>query len=1571
MKKWGRISILLLAIVFLVSMLPAATPVYAAEAAWTAYNDCNWISPQPNSNITQITVSGTTSGILKKYADGADTSITATFTTSGTLQTTSSGAVGSSGTDAYTTFNGKASAAGVVNGTSSGWSIDLTLNGMDPTKTYTFAGTAIRAGTGSATPAYSTRNSTFILSEDDAANNASTSGITVVDSHTIAFNTGNNSTQGYVVRWTGINPGSDGTIKIQARASTTSEISGSSTNAYGLSVFMLQEESTAPVINVSGSLDQFSALPGVGSEAQTYTVSGTNLTEDINIAAPTGFQISTDDANYLPNLTLSQSGGTVSSTTIYVRLYSATEGDFSGNIVHTSSGATTRDVAVSGSAGNVTLVFQDGLHGYTGTRDTYIYDVEPDTVRGTETTIVQDKNTNDERRSLLLFDLSSIPAGSAIVSAELQFYVSAEGQGFNMYRMLVPWDEATVTFNTIGGRHFQTDGVDAESSINANWPGGDGYTGVITVAVPASTIQDWVNGTLDNNGWLMIATDVDDGQQLRSKEYSTQSERPKLTVEYSSSSEPTITVSGSLSAFNSEAGEPSAEQAYAVSGINLTEDIAITAPADFEISTASGSGFGPSLTLTQSGGTVASTPIYVRYNRAAEGSSSGVITHTSTGATTKNMAVNGTAVLPGTWIAYNDCAYIDGQTTANITTYEGYTNGASGLLKKYSDGINTAVTMTVVTSGTVDEQISSDYIGAETNSGTDTYDTFHDYVNMVGGIRLGAADSYIDITFTGLNPGDVYSFATTANRANSDADYLTRITEFTISDTDAATNSSTSGVTVNSNESVSFCTGYNTVNGYVARWTNIQPGSDGDFTVRFSVDTENSNTYAYGPSVLLLQDGTTHPVNHAPGQPVLVQPVDDATGVSTSPALEVNVTDPDSDNMDVTFYGRETGATAPGADFTIVVIPDTQNESQYAPEMFNSQTNWIVANKTSQNIVFVTNVGDLVNTASDTTQYANADAAIDILDTGSVAYGICPGNHDTTSGTLYSNYFGASRFTGKSWYQGSYDDYNNYSFFTASGMDFMVIDLQYSPGAAVLNWADGLLKANPNRRAIVAQHDILNVDNSWNNQASFTALKDNPNLFLMVCGHMHAGSDGAAYRAETGDDGHTIHIMQADYQDFSNGNGYLRILRFSPADNKIYATTYSPYTDASITTSPDQMAMDYTMSSAAPFEVIGIDDDVVSGTNALLSWASLNTGTGYEWYAVVSDDSKTATGATWSFTTGTDITYAITGTVSPIAATDAGCSISGNTSPYHAGDSVSLVAHAVSGWTFNGWTGDYTGSSTTLSFTMPGSAVNVQANFTVVSGSLTAARDLPVAVTKGQTFPVAITFTAPANDFNAIGLNDLVPAGWTITLDEAGCEPDADQSNVTIGNEAQYVWNGPYSSGTAFTAVYQVTVPAGATADTYNFAGTVEYYLAGAGPFTATIAGDSSVSVSEGAAVQGVTYNIKGEVLAGVTITLEGGLQATSGEDGSYQITVPATGEWTLTADKTGYRSLSQKVTVTDLGAAYTVNFKGDASLIPNAVSFEDALACINKWKYPPSDGTGLGFSKILAVINAWKYPVE
>jgi endonuclease G len=109
---------------------------------------------------------------------------------------------------------------------------------------------------------------------------------------------------------------------------------------------------------------------------------------------------------------------------------------------------------------------------------------------------------------------------------------------------------------------------------------------------------------------------------------------------------PTINVSTtSLTDFgNVPVGTTSAPKSYTVSGVGLSEGITITAPADFQISTSSNSGYTSSLTLPQSGGTVSATTIFVRFAPTSLGAKGGNITHQSTGAETRNVAVTGTGV---------------------------------------------------------------------------------------------------------------------------------------------------------------------------------------------------------------------------------------------------------------------------------------------------------------------------------------------------------------------------------------------------------------------------------------------------------------------------------------------------------------------------------------------------------------------------------------------------------------------------------------------------------------------------------------------------------------------------------------------------------------------------------------------------------------------------------------------------------------------------------------------------------------------------------------------------------------
>jgi hypothetical protein len=110
-----------------------------------------------------------------------------------------------------------------------------------------------------------------------------------------------------------------------------------------------------------------------------------------------------------------------------------------------------------------------------------------------------------------------------------------------------------------------------------------------------------------------------------------------------------------------------------------------------------------------------------------------------------------------------------------------------------------------------------------------------------------------------------------------------------------------------------------------------------------------------------------------------------------------------------------------------------------------------------------------------------------------------------------------------------------------------------------------------------------------------------------------------------------------------------------------------------------------------------------------------------------------------------------------------------------------------------------------------------------------------------------------------------------------------------------------------------------------------------------------------------------------VSITLDGIGQVVSDQDGHYEIMATATGEYTLSAHKDGFRDRTQTINVAGLGPdfAVTCNFQGNYGLIPNAPDMQYAFACINLWLYPPNPDIGLTMRTALAVINAWLYPVQ
>ena len=89
-------------------------------------------------------------------------------------------------------------------------------------------------------------------------------------------------------------------------------------------------------------------------------------------------------------------------------------------------------------------------------------------------------------------------------------------------------------------------------------------------------------------------------------------------------------------------GGPSAENQFSVSGSNLTGDLMVNAPADYEVSLTSGNGFASSLNIAPISGSVASTIIFVRLKTGlTPGNYLETISITSSGATAQNVSCSG------------------------------------------------------------------------------------------------------------------------------------------------------------------------------------------------------------------------------------------------------------------------------------------------------------------------------------------------------------------------------------------------------------------------------------------------------------------------------------------------------------------------------------------------------------------------------------------------------------------------------------------------------------------------------------------------------------------------------------------------------------------------------------------------------------------------------------------------------------------------------------------------------------------------------------------------------------------
>lgn len=293
--------------------------------------------------------------------------------------------------------------------------------------------------------------------------------------------------------------------------------------------------------------------------------------------------------------------------------------------------------------------------------------------------------------------------------------------------------------------------------------------------------------------------------------------------------------------------------------------------------------------------------------------------------------------------------------------------------------------------------------------------------------------------------------------------------------------------------------------------------------------------------------------------------------------------------------------------FSLTVLPDTQYyvfpKHGGAVEMFRKQLEWIVQQKDTRQMEYVLHLGDIteLNTPA---EWMRARGLFALLD-GVVPYALAFGNHDglydqgnrTEPGNLV---FKTADFAAWPTYGGVFESNrmeNMYHLFTAGGIDWLLLSLEYGPRDVVLDWANAVVPNHPDRKVIVITHAHVYWNNTYQGSATNHVgipslhhkrqndpaavwdkfLRRHANIAMVLNGHASAPGHTAGQIIGSGDHGNRVYQFLSDYQfDGNGGGGFLRVLNFKPQTDGFEISTYSPFFDRYLTNGSQSFAFSNT-----------------------------------------------------------------------------------------------------------------------------------------------------------------------------------------------------------------------------------------------------------------------------------------------------------------------------------------------------------------------------------------------------------
>lgn len=280
------------------------------------------------------------------------------------------------------------------------------------------------------------------------------------------------------------------------------------------------------------------------------------------------------------------------------------------------------------------------------------------------------------------------------------------------------------------------------------------------------------------------------------------------------------------------------------------------------------------------------------------------------------------------------------------------------------------------------------------------------------------------------------------------------------------------------------------------------------------------------------------------------------------------------------------------SEFTVGVLPDTQNYSQLDNGVFERQTEWLAENAAELDLELVLHLGDLVSGPDVDAEWDVAEDAIGTLDDAGIPTLLCFGNHDAVDlrdPWRFRERFPIERYervvsesdTLRDW--GSYEGYPENVYLTQRvlGERFLYLTLEFGPRDEVLAWANDVLADHPDHSAVVVTHSFTAPDGTLVDAGTRYApsnyfdsgadvndgvdvwdkfLSNHRNVQYVQSAH-HLATNYADSVA-SGDENNLVTRIFSNYQTEPNGgDGWLRLNRVDVDREVVDVDTYSPYRD--------------------------------------------------------------------------------------------------------------------------------------------------------------------------------------------------------------------------------------------------------------------------------------------------------------------------------------------------------------------------------------------------------------------------